>query len=441
MANIAIIGGGWVGCMVALMLRKQGHTVTIYEKNSDVFQGISGKYGLRIHLGPHYPRSERTRQSCQDGLKEFLHDYPELLVHLEHAIYALGTEDVDGNPSKVSAEVFEAVCRESEAYGAKPIDPTVFGYTNLNTAFDMDEPSGLVGDRLREVMKRYLMEAGVEVKCNCSVQDIKNVEGKYSINGEGAFDNVVNATYYQSLLPSEPLPFDIETVYQPCLTLRYKDKQAGEKPFSLTVMDGMFACLMPREDHVHEPGVPIYREYTLYHAKYTILDSCKTVEDAQKVYDEINNAGYDNFIQRYKPLWEQDFERFYPGFKERFEFVGTDTGIAAKLKTDSDFRTAVTFKKDDQIYVFSGKVNNVFDAANEIVRLIDTKESDLDCSEGYYFLKDGEFARSKKEMREKPKSAVNTTTLHTMDFIRSSGLLRSESPAVPVAANKSPYAS
>src|SRR5882724_2897050 len=43
----------------------------------------------------------------------------------------------------------------------------------------------------------------------------------YRINSERDFDHAVNATYYQDILPSEPLPVGIEVVYQPCLTLRY----------------------------------------------------------------------------------------------------------------------------------------------------------------------------------------------------------------------------
>ena len=49
------------------------------EKNPVIFEGISGKFGIRLHLGLNYPRPEETRINCQKGHREFLETYPSLV--------------------------------------------------------------------------------------------------------------------------------------------------------------------------------------------------------------------------------------------------------------------------------------------------------------------------------------------------------------------------
>ena len=78
--KIYIIGSGWYGCHIALVLAKLGYEVTILEKNKDIFQGTSGQFGIRLHEGPHYPRSKLTRESCRRNGEEFKQCYPELVI-------------------------------------------------------------------------------------------------------------------------------------------------------------------------------------------------------------------------------------------------------------------------------------------------------------------------------------------------------------------------
>ena len=41
--QIGIVGGGWSGCHLALKLVEKGHHVTILERNTDIFEAVSGK--------------------------------------------------------------------------------------------------------------------------------------------------------------------------------------------------------------------------------------------------------------------------------------------------------------------------------------------------------------------------------------------------------------
>lgn len=100
--KIAVIGGGWYGCHIARVLKLAGHDVTLFESHEQIFRGISGRFGIRLHAGPHYPRSEKTRKSCREGFAEFANTYPELVVKHAYSIYGLGTLDANNEPPQNS---------------------------------------------------------------------------------------------------------------------------------------------------------------------------------------------------------------------------------------------------------------------------------------------------------------------------------------------------
>ena len=134
--KVAIVGGGWYGCHIALSLAKKGYDVTIFEKNVGIFSGISGRFGIRLHAGPHYPRSLKTRLSCRKGFVKFHKKYPELINEHQYSIYGLGILDSDGQPPKVNKNQFEKVCYESDQ--CQKIDTEKWGYKNLQTALNLN---------------------------------------------------------------------------------------------------------------------------------------------------------------------------------------------------------------------------------------------------------------------------------------------------------------
>lgn len=421
--NIGIIGGGWYGIHIALTLAKLGHTVTIYEKNADILSQLSGNFGIRLHAGPHYPRSEQTRKTCHGGSEEFIEEYPELVIEHESSIYGLGIIDAEGQSSKVERPEFEAVCHETP--GTRVINIDEQGFHNLQTAMNVNEPSIAVGERLREGLKKRLREAGVRVVCNYDVKDLKK-ENDQTVISDGAnsesFDYIVNATSYQSL-PPKHAPAEMNVVYQPAVILLYEDTQPGEKPISFTVMDGWYPCLMPYIDNEDNSGT---RKYALYHSKYGIMGSFKTLEEARQQIAEINAAFVEEKI---KPKCEQHMAEFWPEFlpnpdpnttepqPQRFRFIGYRSEVIAKMKTEREFRSAVTFESDGVIYIFPGKVNNIFDAAREVVSLIENQNV-LE-KDGYRYIKGGVLNNAIGEIVEQPiRADRNTCELQTMQQLR-----------------------
>jgi len=414
--KIGIIGAGWYGAHIGFALAKAGHEVIIFEKNADIFSQISGKFGIRLHLGPHYPRSEETRKHCRKGFDKFKATYPELLVPHLYSIYALGISDANKEPSTINFDHFKRVCEESPT--CREIDTAAFGYQNLIGAFTLDEPSLAIGERLRETFRRYLRNAKIDVRCNYTVQKIERQGSQTMIsNGDSteAFEIVINATSYQSFFPKDTdFPFDLDVVYQPCLALVYKDSKPGDKPISMIVMDGWFPCLMPYQEHEHEDG-KYDNTYIMTHGKWTIMGSYSTPQEANVVFEKLD----DDFVERsIKKLAEEEMRRFWPAFNERFTYIGWKGTVLAKLKTKKEFRGAITFEKEGVIHVFPGKINNIFDAEEEVKSLLSNHK--IRKLNGYNYVTDGVLDVSMHEISEKPEpNEKNTCTLQTYQELES----------------------
>ena len=413
--RIAIIGAGWYGCHLALSLKEAGYDVTLYEKNEEIFSGISGNFGIRLHAGPHYPRSLKTRETCRRGFDAFKARYPDLVVPHEYSIYALGEKDADGKASKVDADQFRSVCHESK--DCDEIDAKEHGYSGLISAFDIDEPSIMLGKPLRDAFKTYLGDAGINVICNVNISEIAKTSSGLSVRNKSSsavYDRVINATSHQSLLPKDiTFPFDMEAVYQPCLALVYEDLQAKSRPFSFIVMDGWFPCMMPVCDN--ERAESSTRKYILTHGKWTIMGSYASPTDARNILVEQLD---DEFVERkIKRPSEDEMKRFWPSFSERFRYVGWKGEVLAKLKTKNEFRSAVTFEKDDVIHIIPGKVSNIFDVEKEVFKLI--KREELVTSQGFVFVKGGVLCESAGEIAQKPGAGEpNTCNLQTFSELR-----------------------
>lgn len=409
--DIAIVGGGWYGSHLARELQKAGHKVVLYEKNSSIMSEISGSFGIRLHAGPHYPRSAETRKNCARNMTLFKRRYPELIVPHEYAIYGLGNLDAEGKPPKVNVQQFEQVCQEVDS--CQLMDPQQAGYTNLLSAANFDEPSIVLGNRLRSAFTRYLAEEKVEVRCNVAVEDISPTNAGVLLSGKNfcrRFDKVINTTNYQAFLPAakQNFPFDMEAVYQPCLALEYEDTSPGTRPFSFIVMDGWFPCIMPVCDD--EVG----KKYILTHGKWTIMGSYDKPQKAQEELSKLNN----NWVEKnIKPSCEHEINRFWPAFAQRFRYIGWKGTVLTKLKTKHEFRSAVTFEKDHITHVLSGKISNVFDVEREVLALL-AKEN-IHTVNGYSYVQGGVLQQAQQEIEERPSlGESNTCTLQTLKEIQ-----------------------
>ncbi|KAL4734281.1 hypothetical protein BDV11DRAFT_209542 [Aspergillus similis] len=390
MKTIAVIGAGWSGCHAALELASAGHQVTLIEKGSELFNGVSGQFGIRIHKGPHYPRSSGTRDSCRRTFESFCQKYPELVVPVEPAIYAHADRDSIGKESKVDAEIFGDVCRESKE--CSPVDLI---------AYKLDEPCAVLNPYLKRYFREKLSSAGINIHLNGEVTEVRRSGERYcpsrSSRYEAVFDKVINATGYASALPDGlllNLPIHLNIKYQACTALSYTDSNPGQSPISFIVMDGWFPCLMPCIGEPNKIG-----DYILTHGAYTILGSYESPAEAGFCLSNMAPGFMDCQI---RPKIEEQMERFWPGFTRRFHYKGWKGSVLPKIVTDTEFRSSVVFEADGVVYIFPGKISNVIDAAEEVTSLIDGSNTKVIRCDGYGYARDSELNRSRKEIEMRP---------------------------------------
>lgn len=434
MKKIAIIGAGWYGCHVAQQLAKlrdvtgeKLYDVTLIERKTEIMDEISGNFGIRLHTGLHYPRSPETLESCQRGLKKFLEIYPDLVNTHDCSIYGIGKIDSKGNKSKVSAQDFEALSQKIENCSIIH-DPNSLGYNQLETAIHTNEPSVVVGRKLRTKFATYLKEANVQLHLNTEVIDIHKTEEHFLVKTrknddsiqEESFDEVINATSFQKFLPNieeNPLPCNLNFCYQACTAFKYRDTEESKKGKAnpLMIMDGWFPCFMPYDDGEAKENES---RYILTHGELTILGTCNTPAAAREVLTQsLNNP---ELQKKIKNQCHDELSRIWPEFATRFmdeeEWSGT---VLAKPIAESEFRSAATFRAPNgMIYITPGKINNIFDVENEVKDLIESNRN-LCCEErGYFYVKGGTLDKAQKELSIQPidptKSTVYLQTAQTI---------------------------
>ncbi|KAI4258500.1 MAG: hypothetical protein L6R42_005057 [Xanthoria sp. 1 TBL-2021] len=363
--------------------------------------GVSGDFGIRLHRGPHYPRSKITREDAQACFSRFHELYPNLIVDHEEAIYAHGISDALGQPSKVSTAAFRMVCHETVR--CQEVDPRALGLKEVSAAFKLDEPSVAIGSKLRVAFAERLASSSVEIHLGCEVTSTVLENARIALRtATGAsfwFDKVVNATGFQSMIPrafEENLPLHAEVYYQVNVGLHYVDRYPSGKPISRIVMDGWFPCLMPLVTDDERPQT----KYVVTHGSHTIKALCRRQEAAQEQLESLTDEVVESTM---KIPAEKEMIRFWPGFGDRFEYVGWKGVSQAKLKTRSEFRNSLTFEHGGVIYVFPGKISNVFDAEDETKSLL----AGIGCTErsGIRYALSGVLAKASRELQERPRAA------------------------------------
>ncbi|KAJ5778453.1 FAD dependent oxidoreductase domain-containing protein [Penicillium odoratum] len=433
---ITIIGAGWNGCHLACELSELGYQIILIDRESQIFAGTSGLFGIRLHRGA------TLRTNSFDHFRE---KYRGLVFEHEFSIYANGLVDSENFPSKVSDDTFHKVCMEYR--GCKKVDPAVHCLDGISSAYELDEPSVAIGSCARSWFENKLEKARVSVILDTTVLHIKQAAipnktkptisitiqqnktaGEKTKVRHSTFltDVAINCTGFHEFVPkaiSDPTsPIYFEYTYQVCLALRFRDNRpTSNKPVSFTCMDGWFPCLMPAISDTKDSMKP-QRDYILTHGAYTILGSFSTLDKAHHL---LSNTLTDEIVAANicGPA-ESEMRRFWPEFSCRFTYEGWYGTVLAKPKCPTEFRSGFTFEHQGVIHVFPGKVSNVIDVFNEVITLLRTKDvtsvsSDLILQDrGFRFLAGGVFHNGLSELQKRAlKNDRSTSSLQTLDRI------------------------
>lgn len=339
-AKVAIVGAGWYGCHIGMMLDAMGCDVKIIEKNDDVLCEASGNNQFRLHLGFHYARHHRTRVQSREGYSRFLERYPMLSRAVEENYYVVPMYD-----SIVDFQTYRLIMI-STGIEFDEVREGLDYIKNSEGILKVNEQVILV----EEAKKHFKEKLGKCLVFNTTVKSVKNVGDGVIVDGE-KYDFIIDATWghLQGL--------DYQCFYEPTLLLYYRYIGDGVYP-AVTMVDGPLCSIYPTENH----GI-----YTLSSVTHTPLGQYETSVEAK---NRLKNFA-DSELNKKISLMEEHVMKYIPGFKNNFEFVAPQYSIKTKLKGEHDDRSCYVKKDGRVISVLSGKIDTIFFGATSIVEYME----------------------------------------------------------------------
>jgi glycine/D-amino acid oxidase-like deaminating enzyme len=264
--DAVVVGGGFYGVRLALLLQGRGQRVLLVEREATLLARASLRNQARVHNGYHYPRSILTSMRSRVNYRRFLSDYGDCVYDRFTHYYAVAR-----GMSKITASQFAEFCRRIEA----PIGPApdhvakLFDATRIDAVFQVEEcafDAALLASRLA----RELGAAGVDVALSTEATVVQSTRQGVEVtlrrtdadSGARTVETALalNCTYSRlnhllSASNAEPIPAKHELT-----ELALVEPPDELRDAAVTVMDGPFFSLMP---------YPSRGLYTLSHVRYT----------------------------------------------------------------------------------------------------------------------------------------------------------------------------
>ncbi|OGZ96343.1 MAG: hypothetical protein A3I44_05980 [Candidatus Sungbacteria bacterium RIFCSPLOWO2_02_FULL_51_17] len=346
--NIAVVGAGIYGTTAAIALARSGFSVDLFERERDILQAASGINQYRLHRGYHYPRSAETGSSSRGAVPTFLREYGDAVSDKNKHYYCIAREK-----SRVSGERFLNFCGESGLEHRTADLPHVRGEA-IEVAIEgrefLVDPA-----KLRSIVRGRLTDVRVRLALGREV-------GAKDIRG---YDAVVNCAYanLNAILEDHPearRAYQFELCEKPVLKL-----PEHFRGVSIVVMDGPFFCIDPYADtDLHVMGNVVHAIHASNTGLFPIIP---------KEYVSVLNRG---IVKNPRVTTINKFieaaAHFMPDIR-RAEHVGSMYTIRTVLPNvdSTDARpTIVSRTRGNIINVFSGKLGNSVQAAEEVARIV-----------------------------------------------------------------------
>jgi len=344
--RIAIIGAGWFGCHIGKSLLKKGIDVTVYEKDAELFNGASRYNTGRLHLGFHYPRSEKTRKQSKEGFELFINEYGDFSEKIEHNLYLVAEKK-----SLMDFGTYRSIL-ESEDLDFKTIDPAEYGFVNVEGGLICREQA-VNPIKAAEHFERVL--AG-HLRLNTPVNSLVNKDDSVWVNSE-AYDYCINCSYYTF----NPGVLSKDICYENVVSILMKPtRQCREK--SYVIMDGDFFSVNPYYNTTDS------YDYSLYHVNHSVVSSSSTYQEALAINSKISTLPFQQQL-KWEPLM-RDVLNFYPAFLEELNPVGSFLSIRTTLINKNASRECIVDEDERLINVLSGKINSIFEAEQRVSSIL-----------------------------------------------------------------------
>jgi glycine/D-amino acid oxidase-like deaminating enzyme len=368
--DAVVVGGGFYGARLALLLRRRGQRVLLVEREATLLSRASIRNQARVHNGYHYPRSILTSMRSRLNYRRFLNDYGDCVYDSFTHFYAVAR-----GMSKISAGQFAEFCRRIEAPLAPAPDSVVklFDATRIDAVFRVEE-CAFDASRLSARLARELGEAGVDVAVMTeavSAQSTRNgieITLRRTEGGPGASERIVeasqalNCTYSRlnhllAASGAEPIPAKHELT-----ELAVIEPPAELRGAAVTVMDGPFFSLMP---------YPSRELYTLSHVRYTPHYSWHDRAN-QPIVELLTTRGASRFEHMVR-----DAARYLPAMRSA-QYVDSLWEIKTVMpRSEQDDSRPILLRRCAEhpalITVLGAKIDSVYDVEEALVAELDQR--------------------------------------------------------------------
>ncbi|MDA0232567.1 MAG: NAD(P)/FAD-dependent oxidoreductase, partial [Chloroflexi bacterium] len=178
--DVAIVGGGVVGCAIARELSRYQLRVAVLERAADVARGTSGKNSGVVHTGINVPTGSVKAQYNVDGARmfeQYCSDLDVPFVRCGKVIVALGEAEIPDLESLMARGVANGV-RDLEIIDSailKRMEPNIEGAAALNA------PTAAITCPYTLNIALAESAAGVEFMLSTPVLDISGEQGAFEL--------------------------------------------------------------------------------------------------------------------------------------------------------------------------------------------------------------------------------------------------------------------
>jgi hypothetical protein len=315
--NIAIIGGGWVGCHLAYKFMDK-HQITLYEKNENLFNETSYNNQNRLHLGFHYSRNSKTRNLCKNTFSRFIDDYEILTKEVPNNLYCIPKND-----SNIDYETFKQIFEKYEINEINTKLKNIEGCINTKEKFiDFKKANKFFNKKLSHlVINEYITKP-----------KLKKIQKKY--------DLVINCTNNHIKDSSINNSF-----YELTLILIYEKINVTEFD-AITLVDGKLFSIYPYQNN----------DFTITDVEHTPIKIFNSVKKLNNYISTFNVS----IIDEKKILMEEKIKKYYPNILNDFKFKSYFLSTKSKMINSSDDRSPIISNEDNYVSCFTGKIQGIY---------------------------------------------------------------------------------
>lgn len=349
--DLAVIGGGFYGCYLAVRYAQEGRRVLLLEAAADLLTRASYVNQARVHNGYHYPRSLLTGMRSCANLPRFTEEFGEAVERGFDKLYAIA-----GGHSKVSASQFVRFCHNIGA----PVAPApkrwsrLFDSHLIEAVFQVQEYAFHAGI-LRQILQRRLEATQVTVLCQHEVQRVTSDRQGLRLQlaqGYIRAGQVLHCAYSQinTLLQRSGLPLiGLKHELAEIALVRPPDALAGA---GITVMDGAYFSTMP---------FPARDCHSLTHVRYTPHVSWTDDPACQGQHETyLRQKPHSNF--RYMLC---DAQRYLPALQGTRHIESLFEVKTVLQQNETDDGRPILLRRDHGLpglfVVMGGKLDNIYD--------------------------------------------------------------------------------